>query len=115
MRNKKFFTSFAMKQSNEKIIAKVSNFKILIFSLTLVSVLSYLVVINRTNTMGYEIAEMQLRIKSLKEQYRDLENQATELTSLPRIKEISSTALNMVAVENFNYIFPAKSAVAVKE
>lgn len=104
-----------MKQKKEKMKGAMSNFKIIIYGLTLVSILSYLIVVNRTNTMGYEIAEMQIKIKSLKEQYRDLQSQATELESLPRIKEISNSTLNMVVADNFDYILPVKSTVAVKE
>ena len=91
----------------------VSNLQIIIYCLSLTSLLSYLVLVNRTNTMGFEIAEMQLRINSLKESHRDLQSKTTELQSLPRIKEISNAQLNMVAAESFDYISSQKSAVAV--
>jgi cell division protein FtsL len=90
------------------------NYKVIIISLSLISLLSYLVVVNRTNTMGYEIAEMQLKIKNLREQYRDLESRSTELQSMQRIKEISNNSLSMVEADSFDYLTPKPTAVAVK-
>jgi len=91
----------------------VSSLQLIIYCLSLASVISYLVLVNRTNTMGFEIAEMQLRINGLKESHRDLQSKTTELQSLPRIKEISNVQLNMVAAESFDYVSSPKSAVAV--
>ena len=117
MQKQKFYSLalFLKRQMRKSSTVSVSNFKIIIFSLSIVSLLSYLIVVNRTNTIGYELAEMQMRIKNLKEDYRDLQSQATELQSLPRIKEISNLSLNMVMADNFDYILPDKSSVAVKD
>ena len=93
----------------------ISNLHIIIYCLSLVSLLSYLVLVNRTNTMGFEIAEMQMRIVELKENHRDLQSKTTELQSLPRIKEISNAQLNMVAAENFDYVSSLNSSVAVRD
>ena len=93
----------------------LSNFKIIIYVLSIASLLSYLVVVNRTNTMGYEIAEMELKIRNLKEQYRDLEGQATELQSMQRVKDVSNNVLSMVESESFNYLSSVQSAVAVNK
>ncbi|MBU1036678.1 hypothetical protein KKF32_01405 [Patescibacteria group bacterium] len=97
-----------------KFMTLISNYKIIIFCLSIISLLSYLVIVNRTNTMGYEIAEMELRINNLKEQHRDLESKATELQSMQRIKSVSNSVLSMVEAENFDYILPEQTSVAVK-
>jgi len=93
----------------------ISNLHIIIYCLSLASLLSYLVIVNRTNTMGFEIAEMQMRIIDLKESHRDLQSKTTELQSLPRIKEISNAELNMVVAENFEYVSTLKSSVVVRK
>lgn len=117
MQKQKFYSLalFLKRQLKKSSTDSVSNFKIIIFSLSIISLFSYLIVVNRTNTMGYELAEMQLKIRNLKATYRDLQSQTTELQSLPRIKEISNSSLNMVMADNFNYILPGKSSVAVKD
>ncbi len=115
MQKQKYFSLVIKKQNKAKTMGVISNFKIIIFCLSIISLLSYLIVVNRTNTMGYEIAEMQMRIKGLKEQHRDLQSKTTELQSLPRIRDISNTALNMVMADSFDYILPSKSSVALKE
>ena len=89
----------------------MTNLKFIIFGLSLISILSYLVVVNRTNTMGIEIGEMQVRISELKDRSRDLENVATQLQSMQRIEAISSLELSMVRAETYNYILPAEVAV----
>ena len=93
----------------------LSNFKIIIYVLSIISLFSYLVVVNRTNTMGYEIAEMELKVRNLKEQYRDLEGQATELQSMQRIKDVSNNVLSMVQSESFSYLSSVQSSVAVNK
>ena len=97
-----------------KPMALIRNLRVIIFTLSLLSLMSYLVVVNRTNTMGYEIAEMQLKIKNLKENYRDLESKSTELQSMQRIKQISNSNLNMVEASSFDYIMPGQTSVAIK-
>jgi len=84
-----------------------------IFLLGLASLFSYLIVVNRTNTMGYEIAEMQLKVKQLEKEQRDLTALSTELQAMPRIQEISSAQLNMVRADNFSYLDSVKTSVAV--
>jgi hypothetical protein len=101
-----------VKSYNPMILFK--NFRFIIFTLSIASLLSYLVVVNRTNTMGYEIAEMQLKIKNLKENYRDLDSKSTELQSMQRIKQISNASLNMVEVTSFDYLTPGQTSVAVR-
>ncbi|HAH04766.1 MAG: hypothetical protein UV78_C0033G0020 [Parcubacteria group bacterium GW2011_GWA2_43_17] len=108
----KFSQLISLKTKNTT--SAVSNLQIIIYCLSLVSLLSYLVLVNRTNTMGFEIAEMQLKISGLKENHRDLQSRATELQSLPRIKEISNAQLNMVAAESFDYVRARPAAVAVR-
>jgi len=88
-----------------------SNFKIIIFGLTLFSGAAYLVVINHTNTMGIEIAEMQLTINQLNDQRRDLENQATQLQ---RIEAISNAELSMVQAQTYSYLSDQAGSLAVR-
>ena len=91
-----------------------SNFKIIIFGLTLFSGAAYLVVINHTNTMGIEIAEMQLTINQLNDQRRDLENQATQLQSMQRIEAISNAELSMVQAQTYSYLSDQAGSLAVR-
>lgn len=90
------------------------SFKIMIFALSIVSLIAYLVVVNHTNTLGIEIGEMQWTIKNLEEQYRDLQSQATALQSMTRIEQISNVDLNMVKAENYNYVAEEFMAVAAR-
>ncbi len=92
-----------------------TNLKFIIFGLGLLSILSYLVIVNHTNTMGIEMGEMQVKISELRDQYRDLENQATQLQSMQRIESISSLELSMVQAETYEYILPAEETLAVRE
>ena len=89
----------------------LTSLKFIIFGLSLISILSYLVVVNRTNTMGIEIGEMQVGISELKDLSRDLENVATQLHSMQRIEAISSLELSMVQAGTYDYILPAEVAV----
>ncbi len=81
-----------------------SKMNLAIYLLTAISVISYIVVVNYTNTMGYEIAEMQLSINGLEKEYRDLQNVATGLQSIDRIEQISNQQLNMVNVGKIDYV-----------
>lgn len=81
-----------------------SKLNLAIYLLTAISVISYIVVVNYTNTMGYEIAEMQLSINGLEKEYRDLQNVATGLQSIDRIEQISNQQLNMVNVGKIDYV-----------
>ncbi|HLC64067.1 MAG TPA: hypothetical protein VJK25_01800 [Patescibacteria group bacterium] len=98
-----------------KNLSLATNLRFIIFSLALVSILSYLIVVNHTNTMGIEIGEMQVKISELKDQSRDLENQATQLQAMQRIESISSLELSMVQAETYDYILPNEEAVAVRQ
>lgn len=100
--------------AREKKPASLGNLRIIIFALSVISLFSYLVVVNRTNTIGYEIAEMQLKVKQLEKDQRDLLGLSTELQAMPRIQAISSAQLNMVKADNFSYLGPVKTSVAIK-
>lgn len=89
-----------------------SKFALMVYILTAMSVISYIVVVNYTNTMGYEIAEMQLKINQLDKDYRDLQNTATDLQSIDRIEEISNQKLNMVTAGKIDYVGLNNKAVA---
>jgi len=80
------------------------NLRMIIFCLSLGSILAYLLVVNHTNTLGIEIGEMQYQIKLLKKEYRDLQTQASQLQSMSRIQEISNIELSMVRAETFDYV-----------
>lgn len=90
------------------------NLKLVIFSLSIISIIAYLLVVNHTNTMGIEIGEMQYRIKQLEKEYRDLQTQATQLQSMTRIEEISNLQLSMVKADSFDYVLPEEATFASK-
>ena len=87
------------------------NLRMIIFCLSLGSILAYLLVVNHTNTMGIEIGEMQYQIKQMQKEYRDLQTQASGLQSMSRIQEISNIELSMVRAETFDYV-TTESAIA---
>lgn len=93
-----------------------SNFRLFIFSLTIISLLIYLISINSTATKGIEISQMQQQIDKLSEKNRTLEIEAGELKSLERVEQISSGDLSMVVSKNYKYL-PAQVSgeVAVKK
>ncbi len=108
-----------LKNSREAIIQPLKNIRqassklaLMIYILTAMSVASYIVVVNYTNTMGYEIAEMQLTINQLDKDFRDLQNTATDLQSIDRIEEISNQKLNMVNAGKIDYVSLNTKAVA---
>ena len=86
-----------------------------IYTLCAISVVGYIVVVNYTNTMGYEIAEMQLSINNLEKDYRDLQNVATGLQSIDRIEQISNQQLNMVNAGKIDYVSVNHKAFAVNK
>ena len=108
------FSLFSYFKKNKGAQGIVNNFRIIIFCLVLVSLLSYLGIVIDVSNTGYEIAKMQMQIQELKDEHRDLQSQATLLQSLPRIKEISSTQLNMVLADSFDYVLP-QGPVAKKD
>jgi len=93
----------------------LSNLRIIIFCLSIVSILAYLMVVNDANTKGIVAAEMQLQISDLKNKYRDLSNQATQLQSMTRIEEISNMELSMVSAETYDYVLAKEDTVAFSE
>ena len=110
------------KKSQQAIVQPLKNMKqlsaklsLMLYILTAVSVMGYIVVVNYTNTMGYEIAEMQLKINQLDKDYRDLQNMATDLQSIDRIEEISNQKLNMVTAGKIDYVGLTNKAVALNK
>ncbi|HLD27638.1 MAG TPA: hypothetical protein VJB39_02195 [Patescibacteria group bacterium] len=101
-------------QTKEKLTQLTTNLKPLILGLSLISIVTYLIVVNHTNTLGIEIGEMQYQISELKDQYRDLEAVSTELQSMRRIESISNLELSMVQAETYDYVLPAGETVAAK-
>jgi len=91
----------------------LGNLRMIIICLSLISVFSYLVVVNHTNTLGIAIGQMKFKIQELEEQNRDLENEANNLSSMTRIEAISNGELSMVQAETYDYLEPT-GAVAVK-
>lgn len=101
-----------LKQKQNWLTAVGYNLKVIIFCLSLASVLAYLLVVNHTNTLGVEMGEMQYSIDQLEKEYRDLQTQSTQLQSMSRIEEISNNQLSMVKAENYDYAISSPSAVA---
>jgi len=101
-----------LKQKQNWLTTVSYNLKVIIFCLSLMSVLAYLLVVNHTNTLGIEIGEMQYTINQLEKEYRDLQTQSTQLQSMSRIEEISNNQLSMVKAENFEYAITSPNAVA---
>lgn len=102
------------KQKQNWLAAAGYNLKVIIFGLSLASILAYLLVVNHTNTMGIEMGEMQYAIDQLEKEYRDLQSQATELQAMSRIEELSNVQLSMVKAENFDYVVSEMSAFAAR-
>lgn len=91
------------------------NFKILIFILSIASFLSYLLVVNNANTMGIAIGEMQYNIKQLQDKNRDLQNEASQLKAMARIKDISLNQLSMVPAGTYQYVNSEAATVALQK
>ncbi|MBU1131377.1 hypothetical protein KJ840_04545 [Patescibacteria group bacterium] len=91
------------------------NLKLIIFSLSIISIVAYLLVVNYTNTLGIEMGEMQWKINQLEKQRRDLQSQATALQSMTRIEEISNLQLSMVMADNFDYLLPEEKTFAARK
>ena len=103
-KNQKFFTGTMW-----------NNFKILVFVLSLGSFLAYLLMVNNANTMGIAIGEMQYQIKVLQDQNRDLQNEASSLKAMARIKDISLNQLSMVPAGAYQYLNVETETIAFKK
>jgi len=112
MQNK---NSFLKKNQNFFAGTMWNNFKILIFILSFGSFLAYLLVVNNANTMGIAIGEMQYQIKGLQDQNRDLQNEASSLKAMARIKDISLNQLSMVPAGAYKYLNAEAETVALKK
>lgn len=92
------------------------HFRLVIFSLTIILLLTYLISINNTATKGIEISQMENKLKRLTDKNRSLEVKVDELKSLNRIEKISTDDLSMVATEKYYYWLPEVSGgIAVKK
>lgn len=91
------------------------NLRLVIFCLSIISLVAYLLVVNHTNTLGIEIGQMQYKINQLEERYRDLQSEATALQSMSRIEEISNSQLSMVKADGYDYVLPEPTAMAAKK
>lgn len=99
----------------KQISTKLLSVNILVFALSAISLLGYLLVVNNTNTLGYEIAEMKLAIRQLDKDYGDLQNKAIELSAMQRIEQISNQELHMVNSGRVEYVDSSIQTVAYQK
>lgn len=80
----------------------------------LVCVLSFffLAQVFQSSTKGYEITELQNKVKDLEEQNKSLEIEAAELKSFENLKSEAET-LNMVSTSEIVYLKKSGTSVAV--
>lgn len=90
------------------------HFPVIMSGCAVLTVIAYLLVVNNTNTMGIEIAEMQLKINRLKDINTDLNNESTQLKAMSRIESISKNQLSMVASETYQYLDSSDKPLAVR-
>ena len=107
---------FALRAGKTRIFSDgfFGNIKLVISLLSLASVLSYLLVVNNTNTLGIKMGQMKYEISALTEANRDLEALATSLQSMARIEQISNTELSMIQAGTYDYVLAQAGEVAVK-
>ncbi|MCX6784999.1 MAG: hypothetical protein NTV81_03675 [Candidatus Komeilibacteria bacterium] len=79
---------------------------------TMAVILVYVFIVSHTGVMGYELSEKQLQLGRLKEQVKELDIKASELSALPRVQELSQQ-LGLSAHGPVEYLNPTP-AVAVK-
>ena len=79
---------------------------------TVAIIIAYVIIVNHTGVMGYELAERKLQLGRLTEQVKELDIKTRELSALPRVKEISRT-MGLNAGGPVEYLSPG-SVVAVK-
>ncbi len=91
---------------------RMVNLRLVIFSLSLFSIFTYLLVVNYTNTLGIKMGQLKFKIAVLEEENRDKENLATALQAMSRIEEISNLALSMVQSETYEYLSGEAGVVA---
>lgn len=84
---------------------------VVIFLVCLLS-LFFLAQVFQSSTKGYEITDLEKRIKELKEENKSLEIRAAELKSFDNIKN-EAEKLNMVQASKIVYIRQSGSSVAV--
>jgi cell division protein FtsL len=108
---------FINKQSANVICVRQASghFAVYLYILAALVMVSYIVVVNYTNTLGYEIGEMNRNISKLEKEYRDLQNVATGLQSIDRIEQISNQQLNMVSAGKIDYVSANIKPVAINK
>ena len=87
------------------------HFNIGIVCLIVVAGMSYLIQINGLATKGYQISELEDKVAELKEFNSDLQMETLRLQSMGSIKD-KVASLEMVAVDNVEYLSDAPVAVA---
>ncbi len=98
----------------------VTTIKVRMTALTLVGIflslaggITYLTLINRTATTGFEIKALEQRVSELRDTNRKLELQATQLRSLSTV-ESATESLGLTQVAQIEYLPTGTTAVAQK-
>ena len=79
--------------------------------LTLASLAFYLVQVNNSSTIGYQLRDLDAQSKSLAEVNKKLEIDIVKVQSIANLDE-KVAALNMVPVENIKYLDGSSFAMA---
>ena len=96
------------------VVAKIgTQFSLIMIGLAVVGSLSYLIIINRVATSGFEIKALEQKVETLKQTNRKLQLEATELQSLTKV-ESSAQALGLTEVAQVEYLPTTGGAVARK-
>jgi len=90
-----------------------SRISFMVIALTLFIGVTYLMQANVSATKGYEIKDLENKVKELKEDNSKLNLKYVELQSMANIIE-QVPSLNLVATENIEIITPIGSAVALR-
>jgi cell division protein FtsL len=110
MRSKDFNRREKMILSNIK--AGPVTLVIILLSLVCFLSLFFLAQVSQSSTKSYEIADLEKKVKELKEQNKVLELKAAELRSFENIKN-EAEKLNMVSADKIVYIKQSGRSVAV--
>lgn len=89
------------------------NLQAVIIGMVVLMGFTYLVQVNRVSTSGFEIQELEQRVKGLKKENSKLELEAARLESLNAIAE-RVQELNLVSTEKVDYLEIHDSQLAQK-
>lgn len=91
------------RKKDKKCFFNLKKFNVSLFILLMIIAINYIIVVNSITVKGFELRDLRVKLNYLSEENRGLE---TNLMSMKAYSNIYSQIkdLDMVAVENINYI-----------